>query len=681
MVLVFGARHLTACANRRLTIIGLACLAFEWLDCDVLATSVFSNGSARFGRSTLLACFVAFASIIVFASAASAETRSLKLHFTHTGERATITFKRNGKYDQAGLRKINRLLRDHRRNESTNMDPQLFDIVWEAYREVGARDYIYVVSGYRSPATNAMLRRTRGGQATKSQHMLGKAMDFYIPGVSAKRLREVGFKLQGGGVGYYPRSASPYVHFDTGNVRAWPRMSRRELTRLFPNGGTAHLPADGKPLPGYQQALAAYKQRKARGQATVNSGSRGSSGQRGSGNLLAALFGSGSNERQAEQAIAASRPATRPAAATAAAPAAPARPAAPVAAPETPETLLAALPTSQMPRPAIAPRVNGEAGVPVAITPPAPVPAAEPLPTAEPQPVAEPVATPVPAPTVKVASLPEYQPPIPLRRPAVLIARVEPSTGDRRTAAQIEAALSGNQPSAVVAAANIDTTQTDPAQRQAIVAALQDRGAEQTELAYALPIPQTAPGRLDDQPAPDGTVVALAPAQRPADPLQIAPAPTEDAIAKAARLPMPAQRAAQQVQTNPALVASLGDDQVFTTPKTGRPTADETLTTATPNRAAIVPAPIAPERFGNRVTAPVRLASATRAESRPDFMKNAQRAAPQMVYTQGFTRQVPTPDSSRFSGNAVTFLAVAKFEGGVAGGDGQPLRIQVPATN
>ena len=172
------------------------------------------------------------------ATGASAETRSLKLYFIHTGEKAEIVFKRNGRYDQAGLRKINHFLRDWRRNEPTKMDPRLLDLVWEAYRPVGARDYIHVVCGYRSPATNSMLRSRSKGVAKKSQHMLGKAMDFYIPGVSLKKLREIGLKMQGGGVGYYPRSGSPFVHMDVGNVRHWPRMSRQELVALFPNGKT-----------------------------------------------------------------------------------------------------------------------------------------------------------------------------------------------------------------------------------------------------------------------------------------------------------------------------------------------------------------------------------------------------------------------------------------------------------
>ena len=93
--------------------------------------------------------------------------------------------------------------------------------------------------------------------------MLGKAMDFYIPDVPLAKLRAIGLKMQLGGVGFYPTSGSPFVHMDTGNVRHWPRMTRQQLVRVFPNGHTLHIPSDGRPLPGYQQALAAYKARMA----------------------------------------------------------------------------------------------------------------------------------------------------------------------------------------------------------------------------------------------------------------------------------------------------------------------------------------------------------------------------------------------------------------------------------
>ncbi|TBW40801.1 DUF882 domain-containing protein [Siculibacillus lacustris] len=229
--------------------------------------------------------------LAVTAGAAHAEVRSLNLINTHTQERASVVFKRDGAYDQDGLQELNRLLRDWRRNEVTRMDPALFDLIWEVYRDTGAREPIHIVCGYRSPATNNALRERSRGVAKFSQHMLGKAMDFYLPDVSLTTLRETGMKKQIGGVGFYPTSGSPFVHMDTGSVRAWPRMSREQLVRLFPDGKTAHLPADGQPLPGYEIALAESQSKKAHGGGTTT----GSSG----GGLLAALFGGSSTSRSA----------------------------------------------------------------------------------------------------------------------------------------------------------------------------------------------------------------------------------------------------------------------------------------------------------------------------------------------------------------------------------------------
>ena len=186
---------------------------------------------------------------------AEGDTRSITMHHLHTGEDITITFKRNGRYDEAALEKLNWFLRDWRRGEQTRMDPHLIDLVWEVQREADAKEPIQVVCGYRAPQTNAMLRRRSGGVARFSQHMLGHALDFYIPDVSLEHLREIGLRLQRGGVGFYPTSGSPFVHMDTGGVRMWPRMTHEELVRVFPDGRTVHIPSDGKPLPGYAVAL------------------------------------------------------------------------------------------------------------------------------------------------------------------------------------------------------------------------------------------------------------------------------------------------------------------------------------------------------------------------------------------------------------------------------------------
>lgn len=180
--------------------------------------------------------------------AAQADERSLYLFYTHTGETARITFWRNGRFDQRGIDQLNHFLRDWRRNETADMDPNLFNLLWQVYDEVDATEPIHVVSAYRAPETNAMLRSRSGAVAENSRHIQGMAMDFFIPGVPLAELRAVAMKHQVGGVGYYPSSGSPFVHLDTGNVRAWPRMTRAQLQQIFPDGRTLHLPADGTPL-------------------------------------------------------------------------------------------------------------------------------------------------------------------------------------------------------------------------------------------------------------------------------------------------------------------------------------------------------------------------------------------------------------------------------------------------
>src|SRR5207237_10345869 len=108
-----------------------------------------------------------------------------------------------------------------------------------------------------------------------SQHTVGRAMDFYIPGVPLEQLRIAGLRLQRGGVGFYPTSGSPFVHLDTGSVRHWPRMTHDQLVRVFPDGKTVHVPTDGKALAHYGQALAEVRRRGAAPAATVPAPARG----------------------------------------------------------------------------------------------------------------------------------------------------------------------------------------------------------------------------------------------------------------------------------------------------------------------------------------------------------------------------------------------------------------------
>jgi uncharacterized protein YcbK (DUF882 family) len=221
-----------------------------------------TRGASRAGQSLSLAVLALLLGNHGLQNAvANGDTRTISLHHMHTGEDLTVTFKRNGRYDEEALKKVNHILRDWRRDEEIAMDPNLLDVVWEVYREVDAKVPIQVVCGYRAPATNAMLRKRSRGVAQFSQHMLGHAMDFFIPGVPLEAQRAAGLRLQRGGVGYYPSSGSPFVHLDVGSVRHWPRMSRAQLAKVFPDGRTVHVPTDGHPLAGYALALADIEKR------------------------------------------------------------------------------------------------------------------------------------------------------------------------------------------------------------------------------------------------------------------------------------------------------------------------------------------------------------------------------------------------------------------------------------
>jgi uncharacterized protein YcbK (DUF882 family) len=214
-------------------------------------------GSLRSARPIgVLAALMIAGSFVAQEAAADGDTRTISLHHVHTLENLTITYKKNGKYDEQALSKINWLMRDWRKNEDIKMDPETIDLLWEVHQEVRATDPIHIIGGYRSPDTNAMLHSRSNGVARFSQHMLGKAIDFFIPGVPLEKLRTVALRIQGGGVGYYPTSGSPFVHLDVGNVRHWPRMTREQLVKVFPDGRTVHVPSDGNPLPGYELALA-----------------------------------------------------------------------------------------------------------------------------------------------------------------------------------------------------------------------------------------------------------------------------------------------------------------------------------------------------------------------------------------------------------------------------------------
>jgi uncharacterized protein YcbK (DUF882 family) len=277
-------------------------------------------------------CHAGLTSLLLLAGAGSVhdatalgDTRTLSFHHTHSDEDLTVTFKRNGRYDEDALKQINHFLRDWRSQDQTTMDRRLFDILWEVYRDVDGKQPIQIISAYRSPATNAMLRRRSEGVARFSQHMLGHAMDFFIPGIPLEQIRFAGLRLQRGGVGFYPTSGSPFVHLDTGSIRHWPRMNHDQLARVFPDGRTVHVPSDGNPLRGYELAKADIEKR-GDGDSDSYSRSRPS--------LLASLFsrGKSSADEDDEGGATAAAPA-KPAAAPLMAAAVPVRSADPVPVP------------------------------------------------------------------------------------------------------------------------------------------------------------------------------------------------------------------------------------------------------------------------------------------------------------------------------------------------------------
>lgn len=263
-----------------------------------------ARAGARLG---LAALFLVGAAGELQNAVAQGDTRTLSFHHTHTGENITVTFKRNGRYDADGLKKLNWFMRDWRKERETEMDPHLYDLLWEVYREVGATQPIGLICGYRSPETNSMLRARSSGVARNSQHTQGHAIDFYIPGVELAKIRAIGLRLQRGGVGFYPTSGSPFVHMDTGSVRHWPRIARAELMKIFPDGRTVHVPSDGQPLANYALALADVERR---GNAP-NAVSLASAQEAGvitsreartakQPSLLAALFGGNKNKDEAK---------------------------------------------------------------------------------------------------------------------------------------------------------------------------------------------------------------------------------------------------------------------------------------------------------------------------------------------------------------------------------------------
>jgi uncharacterized protein YcbK (DUF882 family) len=590
----------------------------------------------------LLAAAVSTPIFVGSPSQAEGETRSLKIYYVHTGEKAVITYKRNGKFDPRGLEQLNRILRDWRKNQPTKMDPRLFDLIWEVYRESGSHEFIYVVCGFRSPETNEMLRTRNAhtGVAKKSQHMLGKAMDYYIPDVKLTKLREIGMKLQVGGVGYYPTSGSPFVHMDVGGVRAWPRMDRQELVRLFPDGKTMHIPSDGKPLPGYEAAVADYKRRMA--SSDIQVASVGGSKHRG---FFAMLFGGGGadeDEDNSESGSGTSTPATVSKQPTQEAPAA-----------EQPEVQVASV---NAPIPLVRPAFGGQpagsdmASALVSTTHSAAqdaLSAALPGADGEQQQIADLKSMSVPVPSLladrSISSGPD-------------VASADPSSSAGLTDQLSGVPVPLERPVVadnLLAAANADPEAADDQADQntvstlspAVVAALEERRPVEESASAPVPvdtaaqaIAAVAPDKVSGTPPRPMQVAALVPAN----------AHLNQALTTSSSVPPPAVLDTGIAAGQPA--------------KGGRPSKVEAAV-ANASRSTVRTEPrLTDKMISQWALTNARLELVAKPVKAPRFVSPTLRAQPTTVYTKGFTMKTASIDPARFSGSAVNFLEVRKFD-------------------
>ncbi len=145
--------------------------------------------------------------------------RRLVFFNTHTHEKLDVFYARGESYRPEALSAVNHILRDHRTDEVSPIDPRLLDLLCAIRSAAGPDACVHIISGYRSPRTNQQLRQRSRSVARKSLHMQGHAADIRIPGLATSRLRRIAIDLRQGGVGYYPRS--DFVHVDIGPVRTW----------------------------------------------------------------------------------------------------------------------------------------------------------------------------------------------------------------------------------------------------------------------------------------------------------------------------------------------------------------------------------------------------------------------------------------------------------------------------
>lgn len=147
------------------------------------------------------------------------DEKQLSFYHTHTGKKLDVTFSRGGEFIDSALKEVNEFLSDFRTGDIIEIDPHLLDLIYDVRESLGSKGRFEVISAYRSPKTNNMLRGRSSGVARNSQHLLGKAIDVRLPDIELPKLRDAALAQKCGGVGYY--AESNFVHIDTGRIRRW----------------------------------------------------------------------------------------------------------------------------------------------------------------------------------------------------------------------------------------------------------------------------------------------------------------------------------------------------------------------------------------------------------------------------------------------------------------------------
>lgn len=183
-------------------------------------------GRALLGRRSFLrlgaaaaASAALFDPMDALAASRAMSVRQVSLLNLHTGERLKAEYWIKGRYQNDVLSAVSRVLRDHRTDERHPIDRNLLDLIHTLHVRMGRREPFHIISGYRSPATNRMLRAKSGGVARNSYHMRGMAVDLRMPGIGTRQIYRAALRMRLGGVGFYPDS--DFVHVDVGPVRSW----------------------------------------------------------------------------------------------------------------------------------------------------------------------------------------------------------------------------------------------------------------------------------------------------------------------------------------------------------------------------------------------------------------------------------------------------------------------------